>query len=152
MVEILFLKSVISFVSVTECMSGLLKMSRRLSLVPWVWRARVLKQHRCETLSYFQKSVIIPQSAIWGQRCHFSTVVSTVWTGNCKHILSKTVLRKLRLKEKAFLKQRGLFSRPDCFWMQYLKSNFHDPNKYISKTAGGALALFMVRLILTTSN
>lgn len=63
----------------------------------------------------------------------------------------KIVLHKLKFQEKAFLKKYSLFSRPDCFWMQYLKSNFHDPNKYISKTAGGALALFMLRVVLTTS-
>lgn len=63
----------------------------------------------------------------------------------------KITLHKLKFQEKAFLKKSSLFSRPDCFWMQYLKSNFLDPNKYISKTAGGALALFMVRLVLTNA-
>lgn len=63
----------------------------------------------------------------------------------------KIALHKIRVQEKAFLKKYSLFGRPVCFWMQYLKNNFHDPNKYISKPGGGALALFMVRLVLTTT-
>lgn len=109
-----------------EHQPDLLKMCEHLILMPWV------RKSPCETLPCFEKSLKYPIFR------HLWPVLWLQYSSLCEQATANTsVIRLAELSGENFL-------------VQYLKSCGHDPNKYISKTAGGALALFVVTLGQTT--